>query len=113
MLFRPRNGDLWKDGCLRITPLKDCCYHARTWFCFLSRPSPDNQKRGLHVIEDGEQSDNGSSDSDTILDGNVPEPVGLPRYITHKTGRFSDAMSVFFGAVKSNLVIAKVCASYY
>ncbi|CAM9482581.1 unnamed protein product [Pylaiella littoralis] len=37
------------------------------------------KKRGLHVIEDGEQSDNGSSDSDTILDGNVPEPVGLPR----------------------------------
>eukprot|EP00752_Nemacystus_decipiens_P010086 g8988.t1 len=33
----------------------------------------------MHVIGDGEPSENGSSDSDAILDRNVSEPVRLPR----------------------------------
>lgn len=37
-----------------------------------------NQNDARWAIDDGEASD-GSSDSDAILNGQVPDPVGLPR----------------------------------
>lgn len=92
ILRRPTHDSLGRPKGLFVERTRTCFFLARPVLDSLTRskyfPSrlsshsiPTGQEENLLVTDadDGGGSDDGSSDSDTILRGHVPDPVGLPR----------------------------------